>query len=47
MSEQAIGATTWVIADGCIPPDSTGLEPEMTSHDSALMTTIAYPGGER
>jgi len=30
-----IGATTWVIADGYIPPGSTGPAPEMTSHDSA------------
>lgn len=32
-----VGATTWVIADGYIPPDSTGPAPEMTSHDSACM----------
>lgn len=29
-----IGSTTWVVADGYIPPYSTGHEPEMTSHDS-------------
>ncbi len=29
-----IGARTWVIADGYIPPGSTGPAPEMTSHDS-------------
>lgn len=33
----AVGATTWVIADGYIPPASTGPAPEMTSHDSICM----------
>lgn len=33
----AIGATTWVIADGYIPPTSSGPEPAMTSHDSVCM----------
>ncbi len=32
-----IGTTTWVIADGFIPPASTGPAPDMTSHDSACM----------
>lgn len=32
-----IGATTWVIADGWIPPGSTGPEPEMTSHDTVCI----------
>jgi hypothetical protein len=32
-----IGATTWVIADGYIPPASTGPAPSMTSHDSACI----------
>jgi hypothetical protein len=32
-----IGTTTWVIADGYIPPSSTGPAPDMTSHDSACM----------
>jgi hypothetical protein len=32
-----VGATTWVIADGYIPPESTGPAPAMTSHDSACM----------
>jgi hypothetical protein len=31
------GATTWVFADGYIPPASTGPAPEMTSHESACM----------
>lgn len=30
----SIGVRTWVIADGWIPPSSTGPEPEMTSHDT-------------
>jgi hypothetical protein len=32
-----VGATTWVIADGYIPPQSTGPAPAMTSHDSACI----------
>lgn len=32
-----IGANVWVIADGYIPPHSTGPEPDMTSHDSVCM----------
>ncbi|MBE1584361.1 sensory rhodopsin transducer [Nonomuraea angiospora] len=32
-----IGSTTWVVADGYIPPRSSGPEPEMTSHDSICM----------
>jgi hypothetical protein len=32
-----IGSRTWVIADGYIPPASTGPVPEMVSHDSACM----------
>lgn len=33
----AVGATTWVVADGYIPPSSTGPAPEMVSHDSVCM----------
>ena len=32
-----VGSTTWVIADGWIPPTSTGPEPQMTSHDTACI----------
>lgn len=32
-----IGATTWVIGDGWIPPTSTGPAPDMVSHESACM----------
>lgn len=32
-----LGAHVWVIADGYIPPESTGPEPAMTSHDSACI----------
>jgi hypothetical protein len=32
-----IGVDTWVIADGWIPPSSTGPEPEMTSHDTVCI----------
>ena len=34
---EPIGATTSVIADGYIPPGSTGPQPAMTSHDSVCM----------
>jgi hypothetical protein len=33
----AIGRRTWVIADGYIPPASTGEAPDFTSHDSFCM----------
>lgn len=33
----AVGALTWVIADGYVPSWSNGPEPEMTSHESASM----------
>lgn len=32
-----IGTTVWVIADGWIPPASTGPAPEMTSHDTVCI----------
>ena len=32
-----LGARLWVIADGYIPPHSTGPEPAMTSHDSVCI----------
>jgi hypothetical protein len=37
MTTPAVGATQWVIADGWIPPRSSGPQPEMYSHDSANM----------
>ncbi|AYK02286.1 sensory rhodopsin transducer [Klebsiella pneumoniae] len=33
----SVGSTTWVIADGYIPPYSNGPSPEMVSHDSICM----------
>jgi hypothetical protein len=33
----SIGSTTWVIADGFIPPNSTGPAPDLLSHDSACI----------
>lgn len=33
----AIGRTRWVIAEGWIPPESTGPAPEMTSHETACI----------
>jgi hypothetical protein len=33
----AVGSTVWVIADGYIPPSSSGPAPAMTSHDSICM----------
>ena len=35
-----IGQQQWVIADGWIPPASSGPEPEMTSHESACMVNV-------
>lgn len=32
-----LGERTWVIAEGYIPPTSTGPEPAMTSHETACM----------
>ncbi len=32
-----IGKKTWVIAEGYIPPSSTGPEPQMTSHETLCM----------
>lgn len=33
----ALGANTWVIGEGYIPPRSTGPEPEMLSHETACL----------
>lgn len=33
----AIGHRRWAIAEGYIPPSSTGPEPQMTSHETASM----------
>jgi hypothetical protein len=35
-----IGQKRWVIADGWIPPTSTGPAPDMTSHESACMLNV-------
>lgn len=37
MTASPIGATTWVVADGYIPPQSTGPAPDMISHDSVCL----------
>jgi hypothetical protein len=34
---RAIGRTTWVIAEGYIPGESTGPEPQMLSHETACL----------
>jgi hypothetical protein len=34
---QALGRTTWVIAEGYIPPGSTGKRPEFESHETACI----------
>lgn len=34
---RSIGRTTWVIAEGYIPPASTGAERELTSHETACI----------
>ncbi|MDQ3734493.1 MAG: sensory rhodopsin transducer [Actinomycetota bacterium] len=37
MTASRVGVLTWVVADGYIPPESTGPEPAMTSHDSVCI----------
>jgi hypothetical protein len=37
MPAEAIGSKTWVIAEGYIPPQSTGPEPQMTSHETVCL----------
>lgn len=32
-----VGVTEWVIAEGYIPPESHGPEPQMTSHETVCM----------
>jgi hypothetical protein len=34
---KGIGVKEWVIAEGYIPPESTGPEPQMTSHESVCI----------
>jgi hypothetical protein len=34
---RSIGRTTWVIAEGYIPGESTGPEPQMLSHETACL----------
>jgi hypothetical protein len=34
---RSIGRTTWVIAEGYIPAESTGPEPQMLSHETACL----------
>lgn len=44
----AIGRTTWAIAEGYIPPYSNGPEPEMLSHETAcLLNTSEQPAEVR
>ena len=35
--DTAIGAKTWVIAEGYIPPDSHGPQPQMLSHETVCL----------
>jgi hypothetical protein len=37
MKDLKIGRTEWAIAEGYIPGNSTGPEPQMTSHETACM----------
>lgn len=37
MTSQPIGRTRWAIAEGYIPPGSTGPAPTMTSHETACL----------
>lgn len=34
---RAVGVKEWVIAEGYIPPESHGPEPQMTSHETACL----------
>ena len=34
---KALGVTEWVIAEGWIPPESHGPEPQMTSHETVCL----------
>lgn len=34
---KAAGVTEWVIAEGYIPPESNGPEPQMTSHETVCL----------
>ncbi|HLR76750.1 MAG TPA: sensory rhodopsin transducer [Balneolaceae bacterium] len=38
---KSIGKKTWVIAEGYIPPTSTGIEPEFTSHETACILNMS------
>jgi hypothetical protein len=37
MMSKAVGVKEWVIAEGYIPPESHGPEPQMTSHETVCM----------
>jgi hypothetical protein len=37
----AIGAKRWAIAEGYIPAESTGPEPQMTSHETACLLNVS------
>ncbi len=38
---QPLGRRRWAIAEGYIPPESTGPAPEMTSHETACLLNVA------
>ena len=38
----AIGSKVWAIAEGYIPAESTGPEPEMTSHETACILNTGH-----
>lgn len=37
----SIGAKRWAIAEGYIPGESTGPEPQMTSHETACLLNVS------
>lgn len=41
-----IGSRTWAIAEGYIPPSSTGPEPEMLSHETACLLNASPEDAE-
>jgi hypothetical protein len=41
MNDSAIGHRVWAVAEGYIPPTSTGPEPEMLSHETVCILNTA------
>ena len=46
MEHEPVGSRTWAIAEGYIPGDSTGPEPEMLSHETACLLNVSDDDAE-